>query len=467
MIERFLNRVMSGSAFVVLVLVLATASCTTQPDKPPTRVQAAGQVNAGVEQMAAGERFADAHVHIIDFLQNGAFDNHDGRFAGVGERGQITKGSTTRYNALPYGEQWRRLSLLLEDMDAGAIDQAMVSGTPFLKKWSANEPFARPGYYLDSDSQMVRARDTDYLIGMAFMDYQRKLAGNEVALQKLQRLHPFVCGFDGTDLGAVDLVVKRIKEFPGVWQGVGEVMSRHDDLSNLTTGERPRANHPALKRLCRFAGEWSLPVSIHHNIAPISRSASEVKDPLYLDELVELFDYCRPPNAEQETIFIWCHAGISRRVVVENLPHWIDAVLAHYKGQVFVDLSWVVYEDYIEKDLKTWAGLIRKYPDSFMLGSDVVGGGANMGSELARYEPLLDAISKDPSDEVRRKLARDNFVNLMADMSQRRLAKMKKEGLAQNATAESTGLVLKSDYEFDEHAHTGAPQHSFMNENMP
>ncbi|MCW5551267.1 MAG: hypothetical protein KIS67_03770, partial [Verrucomicrobiae bacterium] len=48
------------------------------------------------------------------------------------------------------------------------------------------------------------------------------------------------------------------------------------------------------------------------------------ESPLYLDELVELFDYCRPPHAEETTNFIWCHAGISRRVVVENLPHWID-----------------------------------------------------------------------------------------------------------------------------------------------
>jgi len=352
-------------------------------------------------------------------------------------------------------------------MDAGAVDQAMVAGLPFLKKWSANEPFARPRYYLDSDSQMVGARDTDYLIGMAFLDYQRAFADNERALRRLERLHPFVCGFDSTDLGAVDLVVKRIKEFPGVWQGIGEVMSRHDDLTNLMTGERPRANHPALKRLCRFAGEWSLPVSIHHNIAPISRNADEVKEPVYLDELVDLFAYCRPPNAAQETKFIWCHAGISRRVVVENLTHWIDRVLTHHHGQVFVDLSWVVYEDYIAKDLHGWAALIGRHPDSFMLGSDVVGDGKGIGNELARYLPLLNAISADPTNEVRRRLARDNFVNLMADQKQHRRTKMEREGLVPDSGLVSSGLLLRTTYEFDETAHTGAPQHSFTKANMP
>ena len=53
------------------------------------------------------------------------------------------------------------------------------------------------------------------------------------AAAQLERLFPFVSGFDGTDLGAVDMIVKRIKEFPGVFKGIGEVMSRHDDLTHL------------------------------------------------------------------------------------------------------------------------------------------------------------------------------------------------------------------------------------------
>ena len=163
-------------------------------------------------------------------------------------------------------------------------------------------------------------------------------------MRELEKLYPFVCGFDGTDLGAVDLVIKRIKEFPGVWAGIGEVMSRHDDLTNLTTGERPRANHPALKPPVLFCGRRVHAVSIHHNIAPISRSPKEVKEPVYLDELIELFEYCRPPNTSHKTTFIWCHSGISRRVVINDLPHWVRAVLRRFEGQVYIDLSWVVYE---------------------------------------------------------------------------------------------------------------------------
>jgi len=101
-------------------------------------------------------------------------------------------------------------------------------------------------------------------------------------LSHLDHLHPFICGLDTTDLGAVDLAIKRIQEFPGVWEGVGELMSRHD-LTNLSTGERPRGNHPSLVRLFKFCRLVSLPVSIHHNVAPpISRNELEVKQPHYL-----------------------------------------------------------------------------------------------------------------------------------------------------------------------------------------
>ncbi len=63
---------------------------------------------------------------------------------GVGDRGQILKSKAPRYLALPYGQQWRRLTLLLADMERAKVEHAMVSGMPFLKKWSASEPFARP-----------------------------------------------------------------------------------------------------------------------------------------------------------------------------------------------------------------------------------------------------------------------------------------------------------------------------------
>ena len=384
------------------------------------------------------KRYADCHVHLLDFLQNGEFMNSDKKFPG-GVYGK--QDDTGRFVSIPFGERGRRVEALLESMDKAQVHNALVCGMPFIKEWSQNEPFKRPRYYLDSPSRVKPARDTDVSVGSAILDYKIKYADNSAKLSKLKGIHPSLCGFDATDLGAVDLLIKRIKEFPEVWECVGEIMSRHDDLTNLTTGERPRANHPALARVCRFAGEHFLPVSIHHNIAPISRNTNEVKLPTYLNEFIELLDYCRAGNngCEISTNFIWCHSGISRRIVIKDLHFWIDEVLKQYSDQVYIDLSWVVLDDYVLPNLESWVNLISRYPDQFMIGSDVVGTVSRMNQTLKPYDKLLAALP----NKIRNKVAHDNFANLFESMSSMR----KKNDLGDK------GIVLSPDYAFSEKLH--------------
>ncbi len=416
---------MMKAAVFLLILILTTMDSSAE--ETPTLLSNPGDYKS------------DSHFHLLDFLQNGEFLNTDGKFPGT-EWGLTTSG---RYSTLPFGERGRRIEALLRGMEAARVDHVMVSGMPFVKKWSENEPFMRPKYYLDSSSTVKRARDTDITIAHAILDYQRKHADDPAQLSELRKIHPFITGFDGTDLGAVDLIVKRIKEFPGIWQGIGEVMSRHDDLTSLTLGERPRADHPALVRVCRFAGKHFLPVSIHHNIAPISRNPTEIQAPLYLDELVRLFRHCRWKDGDRDytTRFIWCHAGISRRINIENLPFWIEAVLKDSGDQVSIDLSWVVLADYIYEDLDRWVRLIKQYPDRFMIGSDAVGGASKLKQELSNFDPLL---AKLPSD-IRVKVAHANFANLMQEMAAMRA----KAGLGEE------GIVLDYEYEFPEYGNTG------------
>ncbi len=410
---------------VVIIVLLVSGKLFSQGD--------------GIEKETDVAQFSDCHFHLLDFLQNGEFLNADRKFPGT----EWGLAETGRYATLPVGERGRRIEALLLGMETSKVDHLLLCGMPFIKKWSENEPFLRSKYYLDSSSRMNRARDSDIEVASAIVDFKLKYSNSPTKLAELKKIHPFICGFDGTDLGAVDLIVKRVKAFPGIWQGIGEVMSRHDDLTNLTTGERPRANHPSLFRVGRFAGEYFLPISIHHNIAPISRNPSEIKDPLYLDELVELFRYCRwqDGNTEYKTKFIWCHAGISRRVIINDLPYWIEEVLKEFGDQIYIDLSWVVLEDYIYKDLETWVGLITKYPEQFMIGSDAVGGASKIKQELSRYERLLSKLPRD----TRTKVAHDNFAELMKEMADRRL----------QASLGEEGIVLPHDYEFPEFEHTG------------
>ena len=331
---------------------------------------------------------ADAHLHMLDFLQNGDILD-DGEL--------VTKKPG---QALRSGERGKRIEAVLWAMDRANVNVALVTGMPFLKKWSEDDPF-RPSYYLDSSSRMVRARDTDYHLALAIEDYAA--SGGVRVRRQLERLYPCVSGFDSTDLGAVDMTAKRMKEFPGLFKCIGEVMSRHDDLTNLTTGERPRANHPSLFRIFDFAGHHGIPVSIHHNIAPVS-PGGDPKPPHYLAELSAAFDEF------PRTTFIWCHAGISRRIRVADLVGTLDTVLARNGHHVYIDLSWVVYPDYVAKDLKRWAELIRRYPRNFLLGSDAVGRFGDYPDQIRIYDALFDAIG---DREVVEALAHGNFLRIM------------------------------------------------------
>lgn len=358
-------------------------------------------------QSVQSQPYGDCHFHLLDFLQNGEFDNRDGAFP-CNASGLMKDG---RYFQLPYGERHRRLTGLIDVTDKHNIADVVVCGMPFVKKWAEDDFFLRPKYYLDSSSRVKAARDTDLQVAAAFMDYRRRFAGDKTQLDKLTRLHPFVCGLDTTDLGAVDLAIKRIQEYPGVWEGLGELMSRHDDLTNLTTGERPRANHPSFIRLFKFAGRVSLPVSIHHNVAPISRNESELKQPLYLDEFLALLKNTihDAANAANRPKVIWCHAGISRRIVVENYRQTLERILDEYHEYLYLDLSWVVLGAYVYKNLEEWVALIQKYPDNFLIGSDSVGKYSGIPMELKKYQALLSALPA----ETRSKVAYKNLASIL------------------------------------------------------
>ena len=366
---------------VVVLFAVATMSCASQAQvaTSTTGLPTPTPQSTGVT--------TDSHLHILDFLQNGDFLQDD----------SLVYSSVA--NTLPAGHRGKRIEAVLWAMDRANVSHAVIMGMPFLKKWGTSDSH-RPRYYLDSDSRMVRARDTDYVLALAIEDFRREHV--ETADSDLSRLFPFVSGFDGTDLGAVDMVVKRFKEFPDVFVGIGETMSRHDDLSNLTTGERPRGDHPALIRIFDFAGEFGLPVSIRHNIGAIS-PGGEAKEADYLRELVSAF------VEFPDTKFIWNHAGVSRRVIIDGLPAILAGVLEAHREHVWIDLSWVVYEDYILQDLATWVALIERYPDNFVIGSDAVGRYDGYEATLHRYDRLLAELSPD----VVAKVGRTNLLSIM------------------------------------------------------
>ena len=73
--------------------------------------------------------------------------------------------------------------------------------------------------------------------------------------------------------------------YPDFWEGIGEILTRHDDLTALTYGEQARANHIALDPVYIFAAEHDLPVWVHSDISSVW-----IQEPIYLYEMEEVVE---------------------------------------------------------------------------------------------------------------------------------------------------------------------------------
>lgn len=305
--------------------------------------------------------FSDAHFHYVDFFQES-----------------------------------EGIKALLEKMDESNIDHIMFSGIPVAKKWHENEP-QRPRYYAGDDAPAYWYSATDLIILRAMQ---------HLTPEQSKRFHPFLSGFNPNDKNA-DAHIRRLLEMdPGFWKGLGEVFTRHDDLTALISGDVPRANNEAMYRVYALAEEFDLPVMVHSNI-----TSKRERMPLYLEEIEDPLRYF--PNVR----FIWAHAGTSKELhrhqdKLDFLFDTVKRMLETYPN-LYIDLSWTVLDPYLLNEQGAanaqWVELVSDFPDRFMLGSDVVGSFKNMDKYLNGFIPFLDALP----EEVAHKVSRDNFLAVL------------------------------------------------------
>lgn len=159
-------------------------------------------------------------------------------------------------------------------------------------------------------------------------------------------------------------------------------------------------------RIYRMAARHDLPVLLHSNVTSLRE-----RDLIYLDELRNALE--RNPR----TRIIWAHAGTSGTVNrwqerMPGLVEAIDALLSEH-ANLWIDLSWSVLEPHIldgdDDPRRAWLALVRKHPDRFMLGSDLVGRFDSLERTMHRFVALLDALPPD----VARKVAHDNFMSVL------------------------------------------------------
>ncbi|MCU7238427.1 amidohydrolase family protein [Pseudomonas peradeniyensis] len=306
-------------------------------------------------------RYSDAHLHYVDFFQE-------------------TEG----------------MPALLKAMDAAGVEQSMISGIPVAKKWHEDEP-KRPRYYAGDDADAYWYSATDLYVAAALQ---------KLPAEQRRRFHPFLTGFNPVDKNAVSHIERMLELYPGLWQGIGEVFTRHDDLTALTSGDTPRANNEAMTRIYHLAAERDLPVLLHSNI-----TSKRERNPLYLAEIEE------PLRNHPHTRFIWAHAGSSLEIhrhqeQMDFLLPVLTRLLEDYPN-LYVDLSWSVLEPYLldpqGAPRQDWVALVERFPQRFMLGSDLVGRFDSLGEQMHAFDPFLDALPAGVAEQV----SRTNFLNLL------------------------------------------------------
>ncbi len=305
--------------------------------------------------------YSDAHLHYVDFFQESA-----------------------------------GMPALLAAMEKNRIEHVMISGIPVAKKWHEDEP-KRPRYYAGDDADAYWYSATDVWVADAV---------KQLSAKQREHFHPFLSGFNPNDKNSAAHIQRMLDLNPGLWQGIGEVFTRHDDLTALISGDTPRANNEALMRIYTLAAQHDLPVLVHSNI-----TSKREKNPLYLAEIEQ------PLGQHPRTRFIWAHAGTSAEIhrhqtQMDFLLPTLTRLLATYPN-LYVDLSWSMLTPYLLDEQGSarpeWVALVERFPERFMLGSDVVGRFDKLGQELHSFDPFLDALPV----EVAHKVAKDNFLQVL------------------------------------------------------
>lgn len=286
---------------------------------------------------------------------------------------------------------------LCRAMDLSGVEQAVIFGMGIAKQWDEHVEKA-PSYYLSNDCRCYYYSGTDFIVAEELLAQPKEIR---------ERFFTFCCGINGNDRFAAEHIRRLLRLYPDFWCGIGELMSRHDDLTALTYGEPPHIDHPAFLEIFDLGAEEGLPVLIHHNI-----TAQNNDEVLYLDELERALSH------NEECKIIWAHVGISRRVEIQGLPKIADRLLAAHHN-LWIDISWVVYDYYMMDEfpsgyldgntLDDWVELLEKWPDRIMVGTDKVGHWRTYPAEVVKYYKLLDRLKPETAEKV----CRTNILGLV------------------------------------------------------
>jgi amidohydrolase family protein len=283
------------------------------------------------------------------------------------------------------------------------VGRSTLFGIPLQQQWShANSGDFAPTYYLQSDAPLYYYSFTDAYIASLY----RALSKAEQA-----RFDPMITGFNPADMYGVDHIRRVLSTFPGVFTGIGEFSIHKEFVSAKIPGETASLTNPALDRILDFAGEAGLVVILHNDIdMPFAKQDAE---PVYLTQMKALL------KRHPKTTIIWAHVGLGRIVhpvrvsaeAAERNPAQVTIVEAMVSDPAFAHVSFDISWDEVAKyavatpeSIKRVAGMLNKYPDRFLFGTDTVApsGPAPYYAVFDMWAPIWRLLTPEASLKVRK-----------------------------------------------------------------
>ena len=321
----------------------------------------------GAQSQSAADTFNDSHFHLTNYVQQGITPR---QFLGImGNR----------------------------------VSRSTLFGIPLQQHWSyANSGDFAPTYYLHTDAPLYYYSFTDAFIASAY----RSLSKEEQA-----RFDPMITGFNPADMYGVDHIRRVLQTFPGVFTGIGEFTIHKEFVSAKIPGETASLTNPALDRILDFAAEAGLLVILHSDIdMPFAKQDAE---PVYLTQMKALL------KRHPKTTIIWAHVGLGRIVhpvrvsaeAAERTPAHVGIVEAMLADPAFnhvsFDISWDEVAKYAvasPEAITRVAGMLNKYPDRFLFGTDTVApaGPAPYYAVFDMWAPVWKQLSTEVSVKVRK-----------------------------------------------------------------
>jgi hypothetical protein len=285
----------------------------------------------------------------------------------------------------------------------GRVGRSALFGIPLQQEWSyANSGDFAPTYYLQSDAPLYYYSFTDAYIASVYLSLSK---------QEQARFDPMITGFNPADMYAVDHIRRVLQMYPGVFSGIGEFTIHKEFVSAKVAGDAASLTNPALDRIFDFAADVGLVLLIHNDIdVPFAKPDAE---PAYLTQMKTLLK--RHPR----TTVIWAHIGLGRVVrpvqaspgAAVRHPAQVEMVETMLTDQEFshvnFDISWDEVAKYAvasPESIARVAGMLNKYPDRFLFGTDTVAP-ADARAYYAVYDmwdPIWSRLTSDASFKIRK-----------------------------------------------------------------